>query len=675
MARDKKGLGKKLKSPHRKAAPSSRSSEASSRPARGRSGKSQQTRVTKLARELGDALQRQSATAEILKVIASSRSDVQPVFEAIAASANQLIGGFSTAVYRFVDGMAHLAAFTPTTPAADEILKRAFPRQTTDLPQFDRVQAGKVLEIPNIEETYEEELRQIARARGFRSMLGVPLVNNGTVIGLITVTRAETGLFTDHHLQLLQTFADQAVIAIENVRLFNETEEALERQTATADILKVIASSPSDVQPVFDAIAERSKRLVDALSTTVFRLVDGMMHLRAFTPTTPEADATLQAMFPAPLSTFSWGESIRSGEIYRVNDTEHEPEGLRDLARLRGWRSCLCVPLLRDGKPIGMIGPTRVEPGPFADHHVQLLQTFADQAVIAISNVELFQQVQERTRELSASLDDLRATQDRLVQTEKLASLGQLTAGIAHEIKNPLNFVNNFSTLSTELIEEMKDVLSDISLDNNKREELDQITKMLKDNLEKVVLHGKRADSIVKNMLQHSRQGSSEHRVVDINAIVDESLNLAYHGARAEKEGFSITLQRDLDPSVGMADVYPQEITRALLNLVSNAFYATTKRKAEAGDGFEPVLYATTKNLGGKVEIRIRDNGTGIPEEVKEKIFNPFFTTKPAGEGTGLGLSMSHDIIVKQHGGSIDVESEPGLFTEFKIVLPRTSQR
>jgi two-component system, NtrC family, sensor kinase len=674
MARDKKGLGKKLKSPHRKAAPSSRSSEANSRPARGRSGKSQQTRVTKLARELGDALQRQSATAEILKVIASSRSDVQPVFEAVAASANQLIGGFSTAVYRFVDGMAHLAAFTPTTPAADEILKRAFPRQTTDLPQFDRVQAGKVLEIPNVEETYEEEFRQIARARGFRSMLGVPLVNNGTVIGLITVSRAETGLFTDHHLQLLQTFADQAVIAIENVRLFNETEEALERQTATAEILKVIASSPSDVQPVFEAIAERSKRLVDALSTTVFRLVDGMMHLRAFTPTTPEADATLQAMFPAPLSTFSWGESIRSGEIYRVNDTEHEPKGLRDLARLRGWRSCLCVPLLRDGKPIGMIGPTRVEPGPFADHHVQLLQTFADQAVIAISNVELFQQVQERTRELSASLDDLRATQDRLVQTEKLASLGQLTAGIAHEIKNPLNFVNNFSALSAELIEEMKDVLSDISLDNNKREELDQITKMLKDNLEKVVLHGKRADSIVKNMLQHSRQGSSEHRVVDINAIVDESLNLAYHGARAEKEGFSITLQRDLDPSVGMADVYPQEITRALLNLVSNAFYATTKRKAEAGDGFEPVLYATTKNLGDKVEIRIRDNGTGIPEEVKEKIFNPFFTTKPAGEGTGLGLSMSHDIIVKQHGGSIDVESEPGLFTEFKIVLPRAAQ-
>jgi signal transduction histidine kinase len=290
--------------------------------------------------------------------------------------------------------------------------------------------------------------------------------------------------------------------------------------------------------------------------------------------------------------------------------------------------------------------------------------------------------VKNRESELRAArlaaetaLADLRAAQDRLVQTEKLASLGQVTAGIAHEIKNPLNFVNNFSALSAELVGEMKDALSGIDLDKNKRKELDEIAQMLKDNLEKVVQHGKRADSIVKNMLQHSREGSGEHRPADINAIVDESLNLAYHGARAEKAGFSIALQRDLDPSVGMADVYPQEITRVLLNLISNGFYATTKRKAEAGDGFEPTLVAATKSLGDKVEIRIRDNGTGIPEGVKDKIFNPFFTTKPTGEGTGLGLSMSHDIIVKQHGGSIDVETEPGIFTEFKIVLPRTSQR
>jgi signal transduction histidine kinase len=273
------------------------------------------------------------------------------------------------------------------------------------------------------------------------------------------------------------------------------------------------------------------------------------------------------------------------------------------------------------------------------------------------------------------ALQDLKAAQANLIQAEKMASLGQLTAGIAHEIKNPLNFVNNFSSLSVELTAELNEVLKSAFFSDNIRQEVAELTGTLKDNLEKVVQHGKRADSIVKNMLQHSREGSGEHHPADINAIVDESLNLAYHGARAEKASFNIVLQRDLDPSVGMADVYPQEITRVLLNLISNGVYATTKRKVEVGDGFEPMLSVTTKNLGDQVEIRIRDNGTGIPEEIKEKIFDPFFTTKPTGEGTGLGLSMSYDIVVKQHGGSINVETEPGLFTEFKIVLPRAGQR
>jgi signal transduction histidine kinase len=277
-----------------------------------------------------------------------------------------------------------------------------------------------------------------------------------------------------------------------------------------------------------------------------------------------------------------------------------------------------------------------------------------------------------RTRELAKSLEDLHTAQDRLVQTEKLASLGQLTAGIAHEIKNPLNFVNNFSGVSTELIDELQDVLGGISIDHKARTEINELTDTLRGNLEKVVHHGKRADSIVKNMLLHSRQGSKEHRPVDINAVVEESLNLAYHGARAEKQGFNITLERSFDPAAGEVDVFPQEITRVLLNLISNGFYAATKRKAEANGGnYEPMLAAATKNLGDSVEIRIRDNGTGIPPEVKDKMFNPFFTTKPVGEGTGLGLSISHDIIVKQHGGSIEVDTRPGEFTEFRIVLPR----
>jgi len=303
-----------------------------------------------------------------------------------------------------------------------------------------------------------------------------------------------------------------------------------------------------------------------------------------------------------------------------------------------------------------------------------LVTTFADQAVIAIENVRLFESVETRTRELAKSLEDLRTAQDRLVQTEKLASLGQLTAGIAHEIKNPLNFVNNFSSVSVELIDELRETLGNAPLDNETRTGIDEIADMLQSNLDRVVQHGKRADSIVKNMLLHSREGSGEHRPVDINAIVEESLNLAYHGARAEKQGFNITLERSFDPTAGEVDLYPQEVTRVLLNLISNGFYAAIKRKGQAGnEGFEPVLAAVTKNLGDRVEIRIRDNGTGIPPDVKARMFDPFFTTKPAGEGTGLGLSISHDIIVKQHAGSIAVDTEPGQFTEFRIVLPRSA--
>jgi signal transduction histidine kinase len=309
---------------------------------------------------------------------------------------------------------------------------------------------------------------------------------------------------------------------------------------------------------------------------------------------------------------------------------------------------------------------------PFTERQIELVTTFADQAVIAIENVGLFDEVQARTKELSQSLEDLRTAQDRLVQTEKLASLGQLTAGIAHEIKNPLNFVNNFSALSAELTDELKDVLEPVAMDAEVRGEVDELTGLLKGNLQKVVQHGQRADSIVKNMLLHSREGSGEHRPSDINLLLDESLNLTYHGGRAEKGEFNIIMQRDYDAQAGTIELFPQEITRAFLNLISNGIYAATKRKAEDKElGFEPTLRATTKNLGREVEIRIRDNGTGIPSEVRKKMFNPFFTTKPAGEGTGLGLSMAHDIIVKQHGGRIDVATEVGQFTEFTIILPR----
>jgi signal transduction histidine kinase len=455
-----------------------------------------------------------------------------------------------------------------------------------------------------------------------------------------------------------------------------QLKEALEHEAATAEILRAIASSPTGFSPIFAAIAERSNKLVNGLSTAVFQLVDDMLHLAAFTRRSEAADATLINLFPLKLSEVDWYErTIREIRPVQIEDCElgfaNHP-GLLDLSRKRGFRSVALIPLFRDSGSIGIISVTRAETGTFREEHIRLLRTFADQAVIALENARLFSEVQARTAELAQSLEDLRVAQDRLVQTEKLASLGQLTAGIAHEIRNPLNFVNNFSALSVELTDELNDVLEPATLAETIRTKVDELTGLLKGNLDKVVQHGKRADSIVKNMLLHSRERSGERQSADINALVGESLNLAYHGARAEKAGFTITLKQDFDPKAGSIELYPQEITRALLNLISNGFYAATQRKIGADDeGFEPLVSAATKNLGRAVEIRIRDNGAGIQPEVREKIFNPFFTTKPAGEGAGLGLSMTHVIVVKQHGGSIDVKTEPGEFTEFIVTLPR----
>jgi two-component system, NtrC family, sensor kinase len=857
MARPSKTSGKTSAAKTRKASsPKDRKPGKTKRRIAPTAIRSKHSSVSGLGKELKEAREQQAATAEILKVIASSPGDVQPVFEAIAESAKRLLGSYHAVVTRVIDDTVHLAAFTSGGEEGDKALQRRFPMPLSGPGPNSRAARTGEIELVTDTETYldnSEDIKKAARARGFRSVLVVPMLRNGVAIGTIATSRRQPGSFAEKEIDLLRTFADQAVIAIENTRLFNETQQALGRQTATSDVLKVIASSPSNLQPVYDAIAERSKALIGAHSTVVVRYTDGMIELASFTLVSPEADAAVRKMFPRrPFTGDPQNEQILRGEIARISDAETELQGnvMRDVARARGWRSRLQVPLKDDTGVVGWISITRKEPGgfadkdvellrtfanqaviaiqnvklfeevqartrdlqeslqqqtatadvlkviassptevgpvlqaivesacqlcesddatvalkdghdlvfkaqhgsipivwdripinrqmvtgravidgqpvhvrdlygpegegfpdarefarqtdvrtvlsvpllresesigvitlrrtevePFSDKQINLLQTFADQAVIAIGNVRLFDEVQARTRELSQSLDDLRTAQDRLIQTEKLASLGQLTAGIAHEIKNPLNFVNNFAALSVELTDELKGALKPAVLDQTIRAEVDEITGLLKDNLGKVVQHGKRADSIVKNMLLHSREGSGERRSADINALVGESLNLAYHGARAEKPGFTITLKHDLDPNAGALELYPQEITRALLNLISNGFYAATRRKDEADDDtFEPVLSATTRDLGETVEIRIRDNGTGISPEVRAKMFNPFFTTKPTGEGTGLGLSITHDIIVKQHGGSIDVDTEPGAFAEFIITLPRDS--
>jgi two-component system, NtrC family, sensor kinase len=273
-----------------------------------------------------------------------------------------------------------------------------------------------------------------------------------------------------------------------------------------------------------------------------------------------------------------------------------------------------------------------------------------------------------------ATLRDLRAAQANLIQAEKMASLGQLTAGIAHEIKNPLNFVNNFAGLSVELLEELKEVTEPAvaTLGENTRAEIDETMVMLTSNLEKIAEHGRRADGIVKSMLEHSRGGTGERRAVDLNALIDEALNLAYHGGRAQDQSFNITLERDFADRMEPIELVPQDITRVCLNLFGNGFYATAKRQKEGGDPkFKPILKVSTRDLGDSVEIRARDNGIGIPADIKDKLFQPFFTTKPTGEGTGLGLSISYDIVTQQHGGTIEVDSRVGEFTEFTIRLLR----
>jgi len=262
----------------------------------------------------------------------------------------------------------------------------------------------------------------------------------------------------------------------------------------------------------------------------------------------------------------------------------------------------------------------------------------------------------------------------RLIQAEKMASLGQLTAGIAHEIKNPLNFVNNFANLSDELLKELTDILKApiAGLDEAARDDAEDLLRTVHANLGKINEHGKRADAIVKNMLLHSREGPSEPESVNLNAIAEEALNLAYHGARAEHPGFNIEMIKSLDPVLGEIECYPQDLMRVFLNLISNGMYAANKRSTQAGEDISPTISLTTRTDGNMVQIEVRDNGFGIEPEALDKIFVPFFTTKPAGEGTGLGLSLSYDIIVKQHGGELDVESQPGEFTVFRVTLPRT---
>jgi GAF domain-containing protein len=626
-------------------------------------------------RELSESLEQQTATSEILEVISNSPTDTQPAFDAIVHSGLNLFSDSVVAISLPDRDLIKLAAIAGTDKGGVEALRGRYPMPLS----HEFITGTAILDRREIDlaDAQEPPKELIAGARnllagGYRAMTVMPMMRGDQTIGTLNVVRRRPGQLSEKQRELLRTFAKQAVIAIENTRLFNEVRESLQQQTATADVLKVISRSTFDLQTVLNTLTESAALLCAADRSVIFQRDGDLYRLGANYGFSRDAEQYAVGHPLRPGRGSIIGRVASESRAIHIPDVMADSEyTLTDYQRTFGYRTALGVPLLREGETIGTLTLTRDLVNPFTDKQIELATTFADQAVIAIENVRLFDEVQARTRELSESLEDLRATQDRLVQTQKLASLGQLTAGIAHEIKNPLNFVNNFSGVSSELIDELQDMLKACSLDDKARADMIELTDTLRSNLDKIVQHGKRADAIVKNMLLHSREGSVEHRVVDVNSIVEDSLNLAYHGARAENQDFNITLKRSLDPMAGEADLFPQDITRALLNFISNGFYAATKRHSETNGRHEPTLAATTKNLGDRVAITIRDNGTGIPPEVKEKMFNPFFTTKPAGEGTGLGLSISHDIIVKQHGGSIDVNTQPGEFTEISVILPR----
>ena len=630
---------------------------------------------------LTEALEYQTATGEVLNVISRSTTDVQPVFDMIAESAARLCDAKYCFVYRYDGQLLHFVAHRSLTAEVLELNQAAYPAPPSRRSAAARaVLARSFVQIPDVNADPDFTLGPMAAVGDFRSVAAVPILRDGVPIGSIAVARGQAGLLPERQVELLKTFADQAVIAIENVRLFDEVQARTRELARSVEELKALGevsqavNSTLDLETVLTTIVGRAVQLSRTDAGAIYVFDDERKEFRLHA-TFGMSETMIAAIGDRHigLGDANIGVAAAQRKPIQVTDIRNEPAAPVNEINLReGYRSILIIPLLRPDHIVGALVVRRKAPGEFPQSTIDLLQTFADQSVVAIQNARLFENIEARTRELAKSLDELRTAQDRLVQTEKLASLGQLTAGIAHEIKNPLNFVNNFSAISVELIDELREALAGANLDNKLRAQISEIADMLQGNLDKVVQHGKRADSIVKNMLLHSRQGSGENRPIDINTLVEESLNLAYHGARAEKQGFNITLEKSFDPAAGEVDLFPQEITRVLLNLISNGFYAATKRKAEGnGADYEPTLAATTKGLGDRVEIRIRDNGTGIPSEVKDRLFNPFFTTKPAGEGTGLGLSISHDIVVKQHGGSIEVDTQPGEFTEFKIILPR----
>ena len=598
-------------------------------------------KVEERTRELTEALEQQTATSEILGVISSSPTDVQPVFEVIVERAVRLCGGRFGRVYRYDGDLIHVVARHGVSAAGAEELQGVFPRPATADTIVGRVittrQAAYVTDIDRAEGVPLLS-RQMIEALGTRSQVTVPMLRAGEPIGAMTIGWAEPDGFGEQQIALLQTFANQAVIAIENVRLFKELEarnsdltETLEQQTATAEILRVISSSQTDVQPVFETIAENSLRLCDATFSTVFRFDGELVHLEALRNTTPEGADAIRNAFPMPPS--RGGASARcilTRSIVHISDVREDPDYvLLGLAETNKFRSILSVPMLRDGNPIGAITVAAPRAVPFPDKQVEVLKTFADQAVIAVENTRLFNEIQDKTHQLEVA---------NRHKSEFLANM-------SHELRTPLNAVIGFSEV---LLERMFGEV------NPKQEEY----------LNDILSSGKHLLSLINDILDLSKIEAGrmelESQPFDLPAALDNALTLIRE--RAARHG--LRLEVTVDPGLGEVKGEERKVKQVLLNLLSNAVKFTP-------EGGKISLSASLND--GMAEISVADTGVGIAPEDQEAIFEEFrqvgsdYARKR--EGTGLGLALARRLVAL-HGGKLWVESEPGKGSTFTFTLP-----